>query len=213
MKKTKFDEKNDNINTTYKVPFYGKKGTIKTIKENGNYYIVTRQGLNGEDGEVLATPKKYKKNLMDNYLEDIQEYLDTNSAKYQTAKNNLSKKAFSKNKIVLGTLMATSITTASVLGTIFTTEAVSYAFITTLFFSFIASCHELNELKKYFEEKKNKKFIKEYKNYQEEVNAYRREKGNQNTKNNTHYNGITKEDEKDKIIDIEMKKVLKKNSA
>ena len=195
------------------VPFYGVRGSIKNIKEEENYYIVTRYNTNGKDGEILSTSKKYKKDLMKNYHDDVKKYLETNDEKFLTTKNNLSKKTFNKIDLALGTTISLSLAITSILGTIYTSGATSYAFMTTFFFTFIASCHEINQVKKYREEITNKKFIEEYKNYQEQINNYNISRDKQNKLNQTNYKGLTNKEDKNKIIDIDIKKILKKKGA
>ncbi len=213
MKKSIFRGKKVNENSSFVVPFYGVRGSIKSISLDGNYFDVIRYGVNGEDGERLVTPKKYEKNLMINYIDDVKKYLEVNDTKFLSVKGNLSKKVFSKKKIILGTLISTLLATSSILGTIFSAEMVSYTFLTLFFFSFIASCYEVNELKKYIEEEKNKKFINEYKKYQDTINSYNIsiDKLKENVK--TNYNGLGKKVDENKVIDIDKKKILKKNNC
>ena len=101
------------------LPFYGIRGSIKNIVEDGNYYLVTRYGMLGEDGEVLPTPKKRKSEIHDNYVQDLKKYLENNHAKYLTILSEQSKKVFHKKKTMILAAIAVVIAGLSAGATIF----------------------------------------------------------------------------------------------
>ena len=170
LNKNKSNQETENI--LYSAPFYGEKGSICKIIKDGDYYKVTRYGINGEEGEVLITPKKRRKKLINNYMEDITNYLQKESEKYLTVKSKEPKKELSKKRIIIVSSISVILTIVSGLGMIFTTETIMSACIPTFVISFIVSCGELNELKKYLTNEKNKKFRKTYENYKKEINEY-----------------------------------------
>ena len=88
-------------NMNFKLPFYGKKGTIKDIKEEQKYYVVYRYGLSEKEESIFYVPKNDNNLslLMNNYNNDLKEYLDLNADKYDTYKQTRLKKAINKNSL------------------------------------------------------------------------------------------------------------------
>ncbi len=77
----------------YTLPYYGKKGTIKNIEEKEKNYQVTRYGMNKSNTYQLQV-KKNKQNeelLIENYYNDLLEYLNVNKNKYNNYKQNNNK--------------------------------------------------------------------------------------------------------------------------
>ena len=200
-------------NRTYQVPFYGLKGSIKEIKEIGNELHVTRYGPNGEDGEKLITPKKYEEELKENIIDDIKKYLEKNDTEYLVSKNNLIKEEINIKNTLIKTSVLSSIAFISLLGTIFTTKTPANISMIVFITSFIASCCEANTLKKYQEDEKRQNFIHQYDNYQHIINEYNLRKDKVKNKEQTSYKGLIDEETNNKIIDIELKKILSKKSA
>ena len=190
----------------YSVPFYGIKGSISKVKDDGNQYLVTRYDVNGKDGEVFPISKKKQKELIKNYVSDVKKYLEINKAKYVTLLNNQSKIKHTKLEKTILTTVYTLISTASIIGLIFATGSISYVCLATFFVSFIATCNEFNILKKDNIEGKNQEFIHKYKNYMIELNKHSKEKQYSKTK----YSTIS-ESNTETVIDINKRKVLNKN--
>ena len=68
----------------YTLPYYGKKGTIKSIEETDKNYEVNRYGMNKNDTYQLKV-KKNKINeelLVENYYNDLKNYLTEQKDKY-----------------------------------------------------------------------------------------------------------------------------------
>ena len=195
----------------YHVPFYGQRGSINKIVENGNYYSVTRYDLYGNDGEVLITPKRYKNKLLGNYIDDVRKYLEANNTKYMVNIDNQLRKDIDKKKLAIGAIISVCISALSISGVVFTTKTISNVCLGTFFFSFIASCYELNLLRECLQEEKRQKFINEYKCYVNELNEFNL--NNERSKESPHtvYSNI-KNQEVGKVMDIANKKVLKKES-
>lgn len=196
----------------YRVPFYGQRGSINKIVENGNYYSVTRYGLDGEDGEILITPKKYKSQLLGNYIDDVKKYLEANNTKYLVNIDNQLRKNIDKKKLTIGTLISVCISALSISGVVFTSETISNVCLGTFFFSFIASCYELNLLKECFQEEKRQEFINEYKGYVNELNEFNLNREKSKESPHTIYSNI-KNQEVNKVMDITNKRILKKESV
>ena len=68
----------------YTLPYYGKKGTIAKIDENKRFYLVSRYGTNKKEKYILEVPKTSlnKELLMQNYYNDLNEYLIISKDKY-----------------------------------------------------------------------------------------------------------------------------------
>ena len=198
-------------NKTFSLPYYGVRGSIKNITSDGDYLLVTRYGIAGTTGEKLPTPKRKKKELQENIINDIRRYLEVNNSKYLTSLSKQSKRYLSKKKTIILASIATLITGFSVLGTALTSGNISYMFMTIFFISFIANCHEFSELKEIIQEEKRQKFIHQYKDYSNKLNTYNIRREKEKNKNNTKYASVSK-NASDKIIDINKKKVLGKNN-
>ena len=91
----------------YTLPYYGKKGTISKIEENKKYYQVYRYGINKNDKYLLEVPKtaKNKELLINNYYNDIKEYLDQNNDKYKEYSKDKGKKVKGLNLLKLSGIL------------------------------------------------------------------------------------------------------------
>ena len=193
-------------------PFYGLKGSISRITKDGNYYLVTRYDTNGKDGETFPTPTKKKNEIVENYIDDIKNYLEANHTKYLMSLNQQSKKRLSKKTAILLASIFGTLAISSVVGTLFTTGVLSQAFLTSFFFTFIISYHELHVLKDCIVEEKIQDFIHEYKGYIKKVNDFNIKNDRKNRGKETIYSNVSTQEE-NKVIDIEKVKKLDKKSA
>lgn len=200
----------ENDNKTFSLPYYGVRGSIKDITAEGDYLLVTRYGIAGTTGEKLPTPKRKKRELQENIINDIRRYLEANNSKYLTSLSKQSKRYISKKKTIILTSIATLVTSLSVLGTVLTSGNISYMFLTIFFASFIANCHEFSELKEIIQEEKRQRFIHQYKDYSNKLNLYNIKKEKEKNRDNTKYTSVSK-NISDKVIDINKKKILEKN--
>ncbi|MBQ6494649.1 MAG: hypothetical protein IJI49_01455 [Bacilli bacterium] len=92
----------------YTLPYYGKKGTIAKIDENKRFYLVSRYGTNKKEKYILEVPKTSlnKELLMQNYYNDLNEYLIISKDKYNEYYKSKDKKIKGLNIIKLtGILM------------------------------------------------------------------------------------------------------------
>lgn len=199
-------ESTENILTA---PFYGKRGSIYKIEQNGNIYIVTRYGVNGNEGEKLITPKRYKDKLIKNYMDDIKKYLEMNWEKYCTSLSEQPKEIISKKKIILSSTVSSTLAITSGVAIILAPESLMMISLPAFFTTFIVSCNELKKLKKYRKEEKEKVFRKQYENLTNKVNEYNIK--NTSTKGyTTNYSNIKQDKSNGKIIGDSRKRVLEK---
>ena len=205
-----FAQKKDDNN--YSLPFYGVRGSIKKVSLDGDYLLVTRYGASGEDGEKLPTPMNKRKELQKNLIDDLKKYLEINESKYFTSLSNQSKKCFSKKKVIILAIVSSLITVLSLLGFVLIPNNLSYAFLSAFFVSFIASCHELSELKELYDEEKRQKFIHQYEDYYNKINLYNIHKDKEKQRKSTK-NADFSRNSSDKVIDINKKKILEKKGA
>ena len=205
-KKSYNEQQNEKL---IQLPFYGVRGSIKKIVEDGNYYLVTRYGSFGEDGEVLPTPKKRKNEIRDNFVHDLKKYLENNHDKYLTILSEQSKKVFHKKKTMILAAIASAIAGLSAGATILTSSQFSYLLLTIFFVSFIVSCYQIHDLKEIMKEEKRQKFIHQYKHYSNELNMYNIQKEKIKKYGDTRYSNVYQHEE-DKVIDINKKRIKKK---
>ena len=92
----------------YTLPYYGKKGTIAKIEEDKKFYKVYRYGINKKDKYILEVPKNNlnKELLLNNYYNDLEDYLRLNKDKYKEYSKTKNKKVRGLNilKISAATL-------------------------------------------------------------------------------------------------------------
>ena len=92
----------------YTLPYYGKKGTIKSIEETDKNYEVNRYGMNKNDTYQLKV-KKNKINeelLVENYYNDVKNYLTEQKDKYDKYNKDNKNKV---NQVKLNVLKLTGI--------------------------------------------------------------------------------------------------------
>ena len=171
--KSKANAKEDSKIRT--VPFYGVKGSICKIEEKEHQYITTRYGVNGEEGEILITPKRKKgKELEKNYIEDMKKYLEKDWERYLTSLNQQPKKIISKKKTIIASVIAATVATATGIGIMLTSEIMMTIYLPIFITSFIITCSEIKQLKRITKEEKEKKFRKQYESLTKKVNDYNR---------------------------------------
>ena len=100
----------------YTLPFYNKKGTISKIEEKEKRYQVYRYGINKNETYILEVPKKGKNKefLINNYYNDLVDYLNTNKEKYEhyqkdNKNNKIKNKHINLLKIIGLSMLGTSI--------------------------------------------------------------------------------------------------------
>ena len=191
-------------NVLWKTPFYGVKGSISKVVLDDDRYLVTRYDVNGNDGEVLPTPKRRKKELYGNYIHDVKGYLEANHMRYLSSLSNQLKAKILKKDILIKVLVCSLFVLLSGLGIAFTTGSLLYFSILSFVVSFVASCYKFNDLKKVMDEEKRQDFIHEYKSYVNELNEYNMDR-EKIYSNRTQYSNIV--NDRDKVIDYNRKLV------
>lgn len=210
MKKNDLLPQNDDV---FSVPFYGKRGSLKSIKVDENdssYYLVTRYNINGKAGEMFPVPKKRKKELYQEYINDVKNYLDEMRTKYVTILNHSYQVDNTKMQKMLLAMVAILVTTLSLFASAAATDGMLYFFLVTFFAGFVSSCFELTSLKKIFTSEKRLNEKDEYEKYLNIYNDYHIKKERSNKKHPTRYSNL--EQSNDKVIDIELKRVLEKRA-
>lgn len=201
---------NDDI---FSVPFYGKRGSLKNVridKNDPSYYLVTRYNINGKDGDTFPVPKKRKNELYQEYIHDVKNYLDEMRTKYVTILNHSYQvDNTKKQKMFLATVMAL-LTIFSVFASAMATDGMLYFFLVTFFVGFVSSCFEFTSLKKSLISEKRLDEKNEYEKYLNIYNDYHIKRERSKKKHPTKYSNL--EQSNDKIIDIELKRVLEKRA-
>lgn len=195
----------------FNLPFYGKKGTIKSIVENEKSYTVYRYELDGNDDIISNVPKNIKNYslLIENYYNDLKGYLETYSSKYEFYKNSRLNKKVNSNLInVLMLLSVVMIGTSIPL--LLNFESLGILGVTLDVLSIPALITTVRLSVKEFDDKKKISFIDEYQKMEYRYRLFNDEKTKQN--NITKYTGLQKIDEKNKVIDLNLVKELKKAS-
>lgn len=188
----------------YTLPYYGKKGTISKIEESEKSYQVYRYGMNKKDKYILEVPRsqKNKELLINNYYNDLYNYLNVNKEKYEQYKNTNHKKHINLNLLkLIGIVMLSSsiplLQTYDILGYIgIALDILSIPVV-------------ISVVKLSIDEKKmenQNKFIEKYDKLQHRLRIYneKQEKSHELTK----YNGLVKEN-KEPERDINKKLKLK----
>ena len=174
-----------------KVPYY-EPGRIAEIHEKNNKYIVNRYDTDGKPSKVFYINKSQKniKDLLTNYYDDLKEYLNRNSEKYNSSKENIYNKIsymenFKNIKLLFAFLAITPI-----LGAIIDSNSIMFIGL-GLELIFIPAFVVLDRYSKLYktEEEKNK-FAKEYANYNKSLELY--DKTKKKTITPTKYSGLTK---------------------
>ena len=200
-----------------KLPFFGNRGTIKSIKETDKYYIVSRHGIN----EKHIIPKKNKNlnGLYENYYEDTKKYLETSYNKYKDYKNILNEREKSgklKSKLdikklkiaAIASSIVVAISTIALISMLPGISVLIYLSLSTLSLGLVGLTATTNLIINYLKDKKKETFINEYNNYKKEVNEYNIKSNKKRQNNPTKYKGITKDKTNENII--HKTKILKK---
>ncbi len=204
--------KNDD-NFIYSVPFYGKKGTLKSVKLDDiddNYYVVTRYSISGADGDVFPVPKKRRKELQKEYIKDVKNYLDYARTKYLTILHNShSLDPLKKQKLILA-IVTVLVTAMSLIGSVLATDGMLYFFLTCFFAGFISTCFEFKSLRNLVINEKRYNEKKEYEKYMSIYNDYNIKRDRAKKYRPTMYSNLEQSD--NKVVDINKKKVLEKSA-
>ncbi len=198
-----------------KLPFFGKRGTIKSIKETKNVYEVSRYGIS----EKQIVPKKQKnlQGLINNYHEDTKKYLESNYNKYSSYKNIINERKRNgkyKGKIDINKIKAVLLTSTigaglsaiTLLALLPSTSILVYLDMSILALSLATISASSNILANHLKDKKKDTFISKYNDYQKEVNEYNLNK-NKIKNIPTKYRGINKENTKENTIHKTKKKI------
>ena len=195
-------------NMNFKLPFYGKKGTIKDIKENDKYYLVYRYGLTDNEETIFYVPKNDNNLslLMDNYNYDLKEYIDINASKYETYKKNRLKKTVNINTIK-SMLFLSSIMLLSSIPLFNTHEEIGFIGVILDTIAIPTIIYTTSEFMKKKNDDKKVKFINNYNQmshkYKNNVKKYIQEK------ELTKYNGLVNDKSKKPVVDLTKVKALK----
>ena len=200
-----------------KLPFFGKRGTIKNIKENKNVYVVTRYGI--EEKQIVPKKKKNLDGLYKNFYDDTRNYIEASYDKYKNYKQILterkkqgkSKLHLNINKLKIALLISGSVTTLSAIGLIAllpTASIMLYLDMSTLALSLVSLTAITNNLIGYLKDKKKDNFIKEYNNYEKELNNYNIINSKKTITKPTRYLGLSKD--KNHENTLHKSKILKK---
>lgn len=200
-------------NMNFKLPFYGKKGTIKDIKEDEKYYIVYRYGLTNQEESIFYVPKNDNNLLllMNNYNNDLKEYLEINSNKYETYKQTRLKKDINKNSLkilfaISGFMILSSI---ALFGT---HEPIGFVGVILDTIAIPTTIYATSEMIKKRKDEQKEKFIKSYNKmnhkYKIGVKEYIKEK------EETKYKGIITDKEHNPVLDLtKVKKLTQEKNA
>ena len=194
-------------NMNFNLPFYGKKGTIKKIEEDKDYYIVYRYGLNGKE-ETIFRIKKNKNNfkaLYNNFYDDLYEYLNKAEEEYEKSKRNKLKQKYNKNNIK-GLFIISSILAITSIPLLNTHESLGYLGIILDTIAIPTTLVALNMTKKNIEDDKKIRFIKNYEQQKHRYETNKEDKPKNITK--TTYKGIS--DNKENHINDLRKLLIKK---
>ena len=195
-------------NMNFKIPFYGKKGTIKDIKEDAKYYIVYRYGLS-EDEEIVFYVPKNDNNLsllMDNYNSDLKGYLDMNANKYETFKKTRLNRKINMNT-VKAMLAVSSVMLLSSIPLINTHEEIGFFGVILDTIAIPTVIYAAGEFVKKIDDDKKAKFVNSYNQmnhkYKNNIKRYNQEK------DETKYKGLANDESKKPVVDLTKVKKLK----
>lgn len=172
----------------YKLPFYGKRGSIGEIKEFKSRFEVSVYNIDGKKNDNVLTIKNNfnnKRDLLANFFCDVEEYL----SKFQGDFMKLSKvdKKLVLNKkvavliLILSVLIGIGVPAVGILlgsANLWTLGLISLAFGASF------STASLISLKNAIENEKIDDFLRIYSNLNHELNIYKEETKLLNNKNN-----------------------------
>ncbi len=195
-------------NMNFKIPFYGKKGTIKDIKEDNKYYVVYRYGLSSGEENIFYVPKNDNNLslLMDNYNNDLKGYLDINADKYETYKKsrlnkNINMKSVNALLSVSGAMILLSIPLFN------THESIGFFGVVLDTVAVPIAIYTVGAIIKKKNDDKKGKYIN---NYNKIYNKYKINTKNKYLNNKkTEYKGLVNDNTKKPVVDLNKVKTLK----
>lgn len=175
------------------IPFYGYKGTICKITENDKYYITYRYGTTEkEEKTIFLTPKNNKKScneLIKNYCDDLNNYLNKYKNKYDTYKVSRTNKLLSNNFVNI--LSSCSIIMLSLsVPLLLTHEALGYLGVALDVLSVPPAAIAIKLFKEKKDEDKKTAFIKKYDNLKNELNIQLKQYPLEKRRSKTEYKGL-----------------------
>lgn len=165
---------NDSTILLTEIPFCGLAGTISRIEETKDSYYKVLYNADGTINKTkLPVPKKKnknKKNLFNDYYNDLEKYLDRNKAKYLEFKNtNIIPKLSKKQFLALATV--TSLASLASLPLLLSTTFVGLMFGTISVFSLYVVCEVYKKDKDEIIKRNN--FVNDYDQYQRNFVDYK----------------------------------------
>lgn len=178
----------------FHLPFYEKKGTIKTITENERYYIVERYEADGKTTSVKMT-KKTQKNfeaLVENYYNDLKGYLDKYERKNKIYQESRLSKHNDKQTLKTSVLLSLMLIGLSI-PLLQTYEALGYLGIVLDIIAIPFLINSTNLLLKEKEDEKKQNFMELYNDFSQKYYSYIKEKKKNDAKKleKTQYKGIS----------------------
>lgn len=162
----------------YKLPFYGKRGSIGEIKESKYGIEVLTYDVDGKgfnESIIIRNTKNNRNDILDVFFKNVEEYLDKNKDKFFELKNSEEKVFLNRNLciviLIMSILFGIGIPGASI---ILGTDGMFGAVILMICASF--STASIISLKKNREESIKKKFLKTYSDLSHEFSIYEEEK-------------------------------------
>lgn len=191
------------------LPFYGKAGTISRILETEEEFIRLEYDLNGkEKKDRFPVPKNKRSHhqLMNNFYQDVQGYLNSNENYYRDCKEKRLKKEINFQKVQLGKYIAAGMAVLSI--PLCFSNVMLFSYFNIIIAASSISCFvaTLDLTKKYQNDQKRASFIKEFDQYNKNLNTYRVEQEKGRIKNPTKFYGLS--EEKTKGNNLNHKKVL-----
>ena len=175
------------------LPFSGKKGTIKEIKEDGKYFIVERWGATEKDKTTTLYVPNTEENynaLNKEYTDSLRMYINNNKNKYEIYCRDIKTKRYSYKSLY--SVMAVSLLIIGLsVPLLFTNDIRGLIGIQLSFYSFMA----FSIASRFFVENKiedrKKKFISEHEEIVNECNHLEQKTKNKITEK-THYSVLEK---------------------
>lgn len=198
-------------NMNFKIPYFGKKGSIKDIKENNKFYLVYRYGLTEKEETLFYVPKNKNnlKDLLDNYYSDLKEYLDINANKYETTKKTRLKKDINLGLIKIMSVASLTMLLASI-PLLNTHNQIGFIGVTLDTLAIPTAVYAIGEFVKLHNDTKKAKFIKKYNQLRHKYQKGIRDNVKVNEK--TVYHGLDYNKNKDHTNDLSKVKILKQDT-
>lgn len=194
-----------------KIPFY-EAGRIAEISEESKIYVVHRYDINGNKIKYYIHNKREKdfNDLLENYYDDLEGYLDFNRSKYEFAKKNVFKKigymkSFKKLKLIPGFLIV-----APIIGILVNSGIGNIMICLALELLFVSSFVVLDQKSRFYESEEEKDhFVHMYVNYRKALEMYSKDK--KKAIYPTKYSGVAKAFDRGQVK-VDSKKKEKKNN-